>query len=68
MLYISQTLAKEVFQAPLVVQGESPSSSEMNFLDINLTKDSILLLHAIHSPFYWRNWKKTILFSGCKNP
>ncbi len=27
---------------------------EMEFLDINLTRDSILLLHAIHSPFYWR--------------
>ncbi len=24
----------------------------------NLTKDSILLLHAIHSPFYWRILKK----------
>jgi hypothetical protein len=24
---------------------------EMEFLDINLTKDSSLLLHAIHSPF-----------------
>jgi hypothetical protein len=25
---------------------------EMEFLDINLTKDSSLLLHAIHSPLY----------------
>jgi hypothetical protein len=40
----------------------------MKFLDINLAKDSSLLLHAIHSPFYWRILKKTILFSGYKNP
>jgi hypothetical protein len=26
---------------------------EMEFLDINLTQDSSLLLHAIHSPFYF---------------
>jgi hypothetical protein len=30
------------------------SSPEMEFLDINLTKDLIILLHAVHSPFYWR--------------
>jgi hypothetical protein len=40
--------------------------TEMEFLDINLTKDSSLLLHAIHSPFYWRILKKTILLSGFK--
>ncbi len=39
----------------------------MEFSDINLTKDSSLLLHAIHSPFYWRILKKTILFFGFKN-
>jgi hypothetical protein len=32
---------------------------EGEFLDINLTKDSSLLLHAIHSPCYWRILKKT---------
>jgi hypothetical protein len=37
---------------------------EMEFLNINLTKDLSLLLHAIHSPFYWRIFKETILFSG----
>jgi hypothetical protein len=26
---------------------------EAEFLDISLTKDVSLLLHAIHSPFYW---------------
>jgi hypothetical protein len=31
---------------------------EMEFLDINCTKDSSLLLHAIHSAFYWRILKK----------
>ncbi len=40
----------------------------MEFLDINLTKDSILLLHDIHSSFYWRILKKNILFCGFKNP
>ncbi len=36
----------------------------------NLTKYSSLLLHAIHSPFSWRVFfiKKSILFSGFKNP
>jgi hypothetical protein len=41
----------------------------MEFLDINLTKDSNLLLNdAIYSPFYWRILKKTILFSDAKIP
>ncbi len=40
----------------------------MEFLDIKFNKDSSHLLHAIHSSFYWRIWKKTILFSGFKNP
>jgi hypothetical protein len=35
----------------------------MEFLDIN----SSLLLNAIHSLFYWRILKKTILYSGFKN-
>jgi hypothetical protein len=40
----------------------------MEFLDINLTNDSsLLLLLYIQSPFYWRILKKTILFFGFKN-
>jgi hypothetical protein len=39
----------------------------MEFLDISLTKDSSLLLHALQSPFYCRILKKIILFSGSKN-
>jgi hypothetical protein len=31
---------------------------EMQFLDIILTKDSNLLLHAVHSLFYWRILRK----------
>jgi hypothetical protein len=42
-------------------------SVEMEFLDINLTKDWSLSLHPIHSLFYWRIVKKTTLFSGFKN-
>jgi hypothetical protein len=43
-------------------------SPEMEFLDISYTKDSSLFLQAIHIPFYWRILKKTIPFSGFKNP
>ncbi len=42
--------------------------TEMEFLDINLTKDSSLLLHAIHSPSNWRVLKKTILESIHEQP
>ena len=35
---------------------------------MNFTKDSSLLLHAIHSLFYWRILKKIILSFGFKNP
>ncbi len=44
------------------------SHPEMEFLDIKLIKDPSFLLPAIHSLFYWRILKKTILFSGSKNP
>ncbi len=47
---------------------DSEFFSDMEFLDNNITKNSSLLLHALHSPFYWRVLKKTILFSGYKNP
>ncbi len=40
----------------------------MEFLNINLTEDSSLLLYAIHSPFYWWILKKTIFFSSFNNP
>ncbi len=33
-----------------------------------ITKESSLLLHANHSPSYWRTLKKTILYSGFNNP
>jgi hypothetical protein len=36
--------------------------TEMEFLDINMTIDTSLLIHAIYSPFYWRVLKKTILW------
>jgi hypothetical protein len=35
--------------------------TEMKFLDISLTKDSSLVLHAIQSPFYWRILEKKML-------
>ncbi len=38
--------------------------AEMEFLDIKF--DSSILFHAIHSPFYWRILKKTILLCGLK--
>ncbi len=40
---------------------------KMEFLDINLTKDSRLFLHAIHSPFVFWRLKETILFPVFKN-
>ncbi len=40
----------------------------MEFLDISLTKDSSLLLYAIHSPFYYLILQKTRLYLGFKNP
>ncbi len=36
----------------------------MEFLDINLTKYSNLMLHASDSPFYWRILKNTMLYSS----
>jgi hypothetical protein len=42
---------------------ETKLFSEKEFLDINLTEDSCLLLHTIHSPFYWRILQKTKQFS-----
>ncbi len=41
--------------------------TEMKFLDISLTKDSSLLLQAIHNPFYWQTLKKTIFFPSSDN-
>jgi hypothetical protein len=41
---------------------------EMKFLEISLTKDTSLLLHAIQNPFYWQILKKTILYTGFNNP
>jgi hypothetical protein len=40
----------------------------MEFLDNILTKHSSLLLHAIHSLFYWRILKTTIFSYGFKIP
>jgi hypothetical protein len=40
--------------------------AEMEFLDIKF--DSSILFHAIHSLFYWRILKKTILLCGFINP
>jgi hypothetical protein len=45
------------------IRHYNSASTEMEFLDISLTKDSSFLL-----PFYWRILIKTILFSGFKNP
>jgi hypothetical protein len=41
---------------------------EMEFLDINLTKDLSLFLYDIHRPFYWRVFKNTLFFYGFKKP
>ncbi len=47
---------------------EGPNSEHWDeILWHQLTKDSSLLLHTIHSPFFRRILKKSILFSGFKN-
>jgi hypothetical protein len=46
---------------------EPVTRPEIEFLEINLTKDSSLLLHAIHSPFTGGLKKKIILYPGFKN-
>jgi hypothetical protein len=48
------------------VESWTNQYSEMEFLDINLTKDLSLFLNPIHSPFYWRILNKTTLLSGFK--
>ncbi len=40
----------------------------MEFLDMNLTKDSSFLLHAIHNLFYVWILQKIILYCGFKTP
>jgi hypothetical protein len=40
------------------------SYTEMEFLDISLTKNSSLLLRAIHNPFYWHNFKENHTLLG----
>jgi hypothetical protein len=40
----------------------------MEFLDINVTKDSSLLLHDFYSTFYRQIFKKTRLFTGFQDP
>ncbi len=50
---------------PLRGQANSP---EMEFLDINLTKDLSLLLHDIHSPFLWLIVKENLILLWFKNP
>jgi len=44
-------------------------STEVEYLDINLTKARVVCsMLFTHSPFYWRILKKTTLFSGFTNP
>jgi hypothetical protein len=54
-----EAMILKLFKAPYIFL-------QMEFLDINKTKDLSLLLHAIHGPFCWRILKKTILFAGFK--
>jgi hypothetical protein len=41
---------------------------EMEILVVDLTENLSLMLHAIHSPFYWWILLKTIFYSGFENP
>ncbi len=57
---------KTLKECTLLQEVDSDQRPEMEFLDINLTNDFSLFLHAVHSPSYCRILKKnkTILFSG----
>jgi hypothetical protein len=62
----------QVYRHPSLIHGLISAilvdpDPEVEFLDINLTKDSSRLLHAIHIRFCWRIFKKTILFFGLKH-
>jgi hypothetical protein len=52
----------------IIISDQQTPEAELEILDINLTKESSPLLHAIHSTFYWWILKKTILFSDFINP
>jgi hypothetical protein len=56
--------AADILYNERVQVGFSPQDHpEMEFLDMNLAQDSILLLRAIHSLFYRRILQKTILYT-----
>jgi hypothetical protein len=57
---------EELLHQPVFPQLVQQYTSEMEFLYISLTKDSSLLLHAIHGLFYLAILKKTTLFSDLK--
>jgi hypothetical protein len=65
LLKQAENAGGEPTHARLIPQAgqRQPQHPKMEFLDINLTKESSLVLHAIHSPFSWWILKKTILFS-----
>jgi hypothetical protein len=52
--YFKSLLSSMVPKIQMFVITSRAADPEMEFLDINLTKDSSLSLHAIHSPFYWK--------------
>jgi hypothetical protein len=58
-----QHIAVPDFQT-MALTSNLKENAEMKLLGINFTKESSLLLHAIHSLFYWRIFKKNILFFG----
>ncbi len=50
-------------ECTLLQEVDSDWRPEMEFLDISLTNDFSIFLHAVHSPFYCRILTKTIHFS-----
>ncbi len=50
------------------IYREPPAFQRWNSWTSVFTKCSNLLLHAIHSPFYWQILKKTMISSGSKHP
>jgi hypothetical protein len=54
--------------SPAVDSNSCPPDRRWNSWTSVWQKAQVFLLHAIHNPFYLRILKKTILFSGFRNP
>jgi hypothetical protein len=66
--FITYICLKSVNKLAFKLNAVDTPQSRVGIRGHQFNQDSSLLLNAIHSPFYWRILKKTLLFSGFKNP